>query len=441
MAVADGSLTSGDPAPEGVPRAATVTGTDGRPRLSVVVPTWNAVDTVGRGLESVLAERGVDLECVVVDDGSTDGTADVVEALARADPRIVLLRLPENAGVSNARNRGLGIARGDWIAFHDADDVMRPGGVAALMAPTDDPTVRAVIGQRVWTDGTRTWLSSVYDIPDIREPGRKSIASNPGLVYYVAVTGKAFHRSLLDGLEFEGRLLGDQAWTIQALLRAGDGIEVIGETVFEWWRPAPGAAVVGITATSRASARGAIEVARMAGKAYAEVATAIEATVDDDVAARTIERTYFERLVRSDLSGQVLHAVSRGDPDTARFFDAVAAFIRTVPAAIVGTSHDSIVHLLRPPATRWYALTRSGRRAYWRMFDAFAATDPGLATRSHWPALIAPAFAVAATNWPGARAAASAYLLGCSILVALWRRMGRLRGQAGDGHDDGPAPV
>jgi hypothetical protein len=412
---------------------------DGLPRVSVVVPTWNAAGTVRRGLESVLAERGVDLECVVVDDGSTDGTADVVEALARADPRIVLLRLPENAGVSNARNRGLEVARGDWIVFHDADDVMRPGGVAALMGPTLDPSVRAVIGQRVWTDGSRTWLSSVYDIPDIREPGRKSIASNPGLVYYVAVTGKAFHRSLLDGLEFEGRLLGDQPWTIRALLRAGDGIEVIADTVFEWWRPASGTAAVGITATSRASARGAIEVARMAGKAYAEVTTAVEATVADDVAARTIERTYFERLVRSDLSGQVAHAVSRRDPDTARVFDAVTAFIGTVPAAIVATSHDSIVYVLRPPAARWHALTRSGRRAYWRMFDAFVAADPGLATRSRWPPLLAPAFAVARTRWPGARATASAYLLGCSLLVAVAWRIGLFGGDAGERGGTSPA--
>jgi glycosyl transferase family 2 len=409
-------------------------------RLSVVIPTWNAAGTVRRGLESVLAERGVELECVVVDDGSTDGTADVVEALAGADPRVVLLRLPENAGVSNARNRGLEVARGEWIAFHDADDVMRPGGVAALMAPTADSSVRAVIGQRVWTDGSRTWLSSVYEIPDIREPGRKSLAANPGLVYYASATGKAFHRSLLDGLTFEGRLLGDQAWTIQALLRAGDDIEVIGDTVFEWWRPAPGATAVGITATSRASARGAIDVATMAGKAYAEVAAAVEASVEDDVGARTIERTYFERLVRSDLSGQVRNAVSRRDPDTARFFDAVAAFIGTVPVEIVATSHDSIVHLLRPPAARWHALTRSGRRSYWRMFDAFAAADRGLATRSRWPLLIAPAFVVAATRLPGARAAASAYLLGCSLLVAVARRIRRLRGdeaRAGGVHSPG----
>jgi hypothetical protein len=393
-------------------------------RLSIVIPTWNAAATIERSLRSVLEERTVDFECVVVDDGSTDGTADVVEVLAAADPRIVLVRLADNAGVSNARNRGLEIVRGEWIGFHDADDVIVAGGIAALMAQTADPAVRAVVGQRIWTDGNRRWLSPVYDIPDIREPGRKSIARNPGLVYYAAVTGKVYHRSLLDGLQFRGRLLGDQAFTIRALLRAGDGIEVIRDTVFEWWRPAPGTAATGITATSRASARGAIDVVRMAGQAYAEVTAEVEATVDDEVAARTIERTYLERLVRSDLSGQVRRAVSRRDPDTARFFDETAAFIRAVPPAIVASSDEAIVHILRPPAARWHALNRNGRAAYWRMFDAFAASDPRLPVHAAWPRLIAPAFAIAATRRPGTRAMASAYLLGSSLLVAVLRRLG-----------------
>jgi hypothetical protein len=317
--------------------------------------------------------------------------------------------------------------------------VILPGGIAALMAPTADPTVRAVVGQRIWTDGSRTWLSSVYDIPDIREPGRKSLAANPGLLYYAAVTGKAYHRSLLEGLQFEGRLLGDQAWTIRALLRAGDGIQVIADTVFEWWRPAPGAAAVGITATSRASARGAIEVARMAGRAYRDVADAVEGTVTDPDARRTIERTYFERLVRSDLSGQVLHVVWRRDPDAARVFDAIAMFIASVPPPIVGSSAEAMVDVLRPAAVRWHVLTRASRRAFWRMFDAFEAANPALATRSNWPPALAPAFAIAATGGSWTRGLASAYLLACSYGFAVARRLGRPRPPASKG--DAPPPA
>ncbi len=209
------------------------------PRLSVLIPCWNAATTIERALDSVLAERDVALECVVIDDGSTDGTAEVVQAVADRDARVVVVRLESNEGVSSARNRGLAIARGEWLAFLDADDRLLPGGVAALMHPTADPDVRAVIGQRIWTDGERSWLSALYDIPDIRQPGRKAIATHPGLLYYASATGKAIHRSLIGGRQFDGRVLGDQPWTIHALLAAGDEIEVIGETVYEWLRPHP----------------------------------------------------------------------------------------------------------------------------------------------------------------------------------------------------------
>ena len=242
-----------------------------RPALTVLMPCWNAAGSIQRSIASVLDEREVTLECVVIDDGSTDGTADVVAAIARRDPRVVLVRLATNGGVSNARNEGLAVARGEWLAFLDADDRLLPGGIAALMRPTADPAVRAVIGQRIWTDGEKTWLSPVYDIPDIREPGRKSIASHPGLIYYASATGKVLQRSLTTGLAFEGRVLGDQPWTIRALLRADGAIEVIGDTVYEWSRPHPDRPVVTIGSATRASASRAAEMADVARTAFTEV--------------------------------------------------------------------------------------------------------------------------------------------------------------------------
>ncbi len=112
------------------------------PRLSMLIPCWNAAATIERSLTSVLDEHGIPFECIVIDDGSTDGTADIVRAVADRDPRVVLIRLPANVGVSAARNHGLAAARGDWVAFHDADDRMLPGWLHALMGPTGDPGVR-----------------------------------------------------------------------------------------------------------------------------------------------------------------------------------------------------------------------------------------------------------------------------------------------------------
>ena len=92
-------------------------------RISVIIPLWNKRAEVGAAIASVLAQTVAPLEVVVVDDGSTDGSDAVVEAFT--SPLVRLIRQP-NAGVSAARNRAIGEARGEWVALLDADDEWRP---------------------------------------------------------------------------------------------------------------------------------------------------------------------------------------------------------------------------------------------------------------------------------------------------------------------------
>jgi glycosyltransferase involved in cell wall biosynthesis len=395
------------------------------PRLTVLIPAWNAAATIERALASVLEEREVALECVVIDDGSTDATADLVRAVAGRDPRVVLFSLPENGGVSNARNQGLAIARGEWLAFHDADDRMLPGGIAALMRPTTDPTVRAVIGQRIWADGERTWLSPLYDIPDIREPGRKSIATHPGLLYYASATGKAFHRSLVDDLRFAGRVLGDQSWTIRALLRAGDEIEVIGETVFEWTRPHPDRQVETITVLARASATGAAAMAVVATTVFREVSTEVDLRIDDPATRLSVKKAYLERLIRSDLSGPVNKALDRRDPATGEYFEALAGFLESIPAPILASSDLLVRRILWPPFRRRRSVVPGARSGYRRMVRARIQADRATGYRAGGP-LQLPAQAMARLFGPRiGPAAASATVESVAIAKSL---LSRIRG-------------
>jgi glycosyltransferase involved in cell wall biosynthesis len=95
--------------------------------VAVVVPTYNRRDTLPASLQSLLAQDGVDLEVVVVDDGSTDGTAEWLRGLD--DPRVRSI-VGTHAGIAAARNAGLATVRTTFVAFHDSDDLALPGRLA-----------------------------------------------------------------------------------------------------------------------------------------------------------------------------------------------------------------------------------------------------------------------------------------------------------------------
>ncbi len=101
--------------------------------VSIIVPAFNAAATVAATLRSVCGQTHENLEIIVVDDGSTDETAEIVAAIAANDPRVRLVR-QTNRGLVSARNAGIEAARGKFIAPVDADDLWHPEKIEAQLA-------------------------------------------------------------------------------------------------------------------------------------------------------------------------------------------------------------------------------------------------------------------------------------------------------------------
>jgi len=151
---------------------------DPEPLISVIVPFYQSASSIERSLKSILAQTIKDIEVIAIDDGSTDDGAATVEGLQ--DPRIRLSRHQNNLGVAAARNRGLDLARGRFIAFMDADDVSHRRRLEWLLAALRAVPDVGICGgwMRVHRQGTLPYV--------LRQP------ESPGTVRAMSLFGAPF---------------------------------------------------------------------------------------------------------------------------------------------------------------------------------------------------------------------------------------------------------
>lgn len=179
--------------------------------VDVIIPVYNAADYVARAAESALQCEGT--RVILVDDGSTDGSGAVCDRLA-ADPRVQVLHQP-NRGASAARNTGLASATADYVAFLDADDMLLPGALAALMSNMDGAEAiqgRIVRGMPETYHHPKTYLCLIAEaLPQtLGDPTR-----------HLLCHGWLFRRSLLTERFNESLTMGeDGEWLLRTLAKA-----------------------------------------------------------------------------------------------------------------------------------------------------------------------------------------------------------------------------
>lgn len=144
--------------------------------VSVIIPAYNAAATIAATLRSARAQTHTALEIIVVNDGSSDGTAAVVEDHAAADPRVLAIH-QENRGLAEARNAGIAVASGRYVAPLDADDLWAPDKLARQVAALEAAGAEAALAYN--------WFRQIDTADRILPPSP-----------YPQVAGRVFHRHL-----------------------------------------------------------------------------------------------------------------------------------------------------------------------------------------------------------------------------------------------------
>ena len=121
-------------------------------KISIIVPAYNAEKTIKRCLDSLIDQDYSNIEILVIDDGSSDNTYDIVEEYRKKNSNITLVH-QNNQGVSVARNKGLEIATGDYVMFVDSDDSLNPGTCSLLMNVAIENIDLIIFGLNIYRSG------------------------------------------------------------------------------------------------------------------------------------------------------------------------------------------------------------------------------------------------------------------------------------------------
>ncbi|MBR3822408.1 MAG: glycosyltransferase family 2 protein [Kiritimatiellae bacterium] len=186
--------------------------------ISIILPVYNGTEFLKFALDSVRTQTYPDFECICIDDGSSDGSREVVRRVADEDSRFRLI-VQENQGVAAARNRGMGEACGDFITFLDQDDALAPDALRRMLTVAEDTgceVVAAAIsefisGKTVETseDGAGEVAVSSSPFEDFFGVGRRPCVK-------VAVWGKLYAKSALKNIAFPVGVFGADDYVFTA---------------------------------------------------------------------------------------------------------------------------------------------------------------------------------------------------------------------------------
>ena len=190
------------------------------PLISIIVPIYKVEPYLRRCLDSIVNQTYTNLEIILVDDGSPDGCPQICDEYAAKDNRIVVIH-KENGGLSDARNAGLDICKGEYISFVDSDDWVTPTYIEYLIKAIKDNNAELAV-----CNYTQTKQSYILNIPNTSPPEYEILTSTSAVkklwskdnVTFVTSWGKLYKASLFASIHFPNGKIHEDEYTTYKLL-------------------------------------------------------------------------------------------------------------------------------------------------------------------------------------------------------------------------------
>lgn len=256
--------------------------------LSVVIPVYNVEKYLTACLTSVVSQTYRNLEIIIVNDGSTDGSSDIIKKYASSDKRIKLITL-ENSGNGIARNKGILSATGDYLTFADSDDVVPTDAYASMLSALDASKSDFVVGSFERIHGTKRWSPELAKSTHAIDRIGITVEDFPEIIHDIFLWNKIFRVEFWKksvGSLPEGILYEDQETIIRSYLRSAS-FDVIKKCVYAWR--------VRDDNSSITQQKGDLQDL----KDRLEVAMEVSSLVEEDASA-TIKRAWYEKLLGPD---------------------------------------------------------------------------------------------------------------------------------------------
>ena len=231
-------------------------------KVSVIIPVYNAEDSIRETLTSVMSQACDEMEIILIDDCSADRSADVVRETAAGDPRVTLITNSCNMGVSAARNKGLDAATGEYIRFVDDDDPLPEGSISSMLEVAEVNDSDLVIGIM-----ERVRLGRTLNIVATAALGSKKVIDkyDPDLTQNFSVCNKMFRLDIIKehGVAFRAYRHAEDGLFLFEYLQYAEKINGCDKVIYSYRRPDT---LEGPTATTRIEGTMLRDIVEIAGR-------------------------------------------------------------------------------------------------------------------------------------------------------------------------------